>query len=170
MSDVYTVAGSIVKKVGSLQEELHSFDVSVDGDEAAGKTIVLAEVDAAELSSSTEVHSVDLSYINSDPPTDGEVKLVIVEVLTSGKRVVVNYNVPANIITALGTSPITDTSTDPFDSTSYADLTGIIVDSILILGGKVNNLYINRFPLQKTGKDTTADAGDCRVRVRVVGA
>ena len=170
MADIYTVAGNIVKKVGSLQEELHAFSISVDGDETTSKTIVLAEIDAAELSDSAEVHSIDLSHINVDPPTDGEVKLVVVEVLTAGKRVVVNFNVPSNVVTALATDPVTDTSSAPFDGTAYADLEGVLVDSICVIGGKVSNIYINRFPLQKTGKDTTADAGDCRVRVRVIGA
>lgn len=169
MSDKFVLSGSLVKKVGTVQEELHSFSKEYSGDEVSCKTIVLPEIDAAELSLTSEVHSVDMSFLNSDPPTDGAVRLVVVEVLTSGKRVIVKPNVPDNVITALETSPITDTSTDPFDATSYVDIEGIFVDNLLILGGKISNLYINRYPLEGSLKDVTADSGDCRVSVRVIG-
>jgi hypothetical protein len=172
MSDTYTYTGTLSKTVGTLQEELKRFTYNYTADEQAAPIFVIPEVDAAELSVNTEVFKVDMSYINSTPPLNGRVKFVMIEVMTSGKRVEVKVNVPSQIVTAMESgSPITPVSdaAAKFHNSAYTDVTGSLVYDAMIIGGKIENIYINRFPLTKTGHDVTADAGDCRVSVRVIG-
>jgi hypothetical protein len=170
MSETYTVTGTYTKKEGTTQLACESYSMEYTGAEESYVAITLAEIDAAELSDNNEVYAIDMNFINTDPPTNGEVKLIVIDVLTSDKRVEVKFNVPTEIVTAMEAgTPADDAVSGDFSGVAYTDIDGVLVTDTLILGGKVSNIYINRFPLLKTGHDVDLDSDDCRVAIKVIG-
>ncbi len=170
MADTITIAGTFSKVVASRQEECHPFSWTYQGEELCYQTFVIPQVDATELSTNAQVFDVDLGFMNVAPPTDNRIYMVLVEVLTSGKRVEVKANMPQQILDAMaGGNPATTVASGKFMGAAYIDVNGALVRESMLVGGKIDSLCINRFPLLKTGKDTSADSGDCKVSVRVIG-
>lgn len=173
MADTYIYSGNLVKSVGSVQEEAYKFSYTYSAEEAITKVIVLPEVDADNLTNASQVYKVDMDFINVAPPMESTVKLVVVTVLSPNKRIVVKINVPNNVINAMNTAnnPSAKTSSDStsFANTSYNDINGIIVRDQLVIGGRIDNIYINRWPLRQQGNIVTADSGECKVSIKIIG-